>query len=117
MVVFSHESTIKFMSLRKNCPYSDLFWFVFSRIISPYSVRMPENKEQNNSEHRHFSRSMCAACELHAIQIIPYYFEAIEVEKQQFIYWFNYEILSFKEIKKRSSLYVFDIEKQLGLRQ
>ena len=62
MVVFSHESTIKFMSLRKNCPYSDLFWFVFSRIISPYSVRMPENMDQNNSEHRHFSRSMWVTC-------------------------------------------------------
>ena len=62
MVVFSHESTMNFISLRKKCSYSDLFWFVFSRIISPYSVRMPENKEQNNSEHRHFSRSMWVTC-------------------------------------------------------
>ena len=43
-----------------------LFWSVFSRIqteygeilgISPYSVQMQENKDQNNSEYRLFSRS------------------------------------------------------------
>ena len=40
------------------CPYSELSWFVFSGIrISPYSVRMRENKEQNNSEYGHFLRS------------------------------------------------------------
>ena len=41
--------------LRKKCPYSELFWSVFSRIrieygeirsISPYSVRMRENTDQ-----------------------------------------------------------------------
>ena len=46
-------------TLRKKCPYSELFWSVFSRIrteyeeilcISPYSVRMSENTNQNNSE-------------------------------------------------------------------
>ena len=46
--------------LRKNCPYSELFWFAFSRIgteyggiirISPYSVRMRKNAGQNNSEY------------------------------------------------------------------
>ena len=44
--------------LRKRSPYSELFWSVFSRIrteygairsISPYSVQMPENTDQNNS--------------------------------------------------------------------
>ena len=53
-------------TLRKNCPYSELFWSVFSRIrteygeirsISPYSVQMRENKDQNNSEYGHFFRS------------------------------------------------------------
>ena len=48
------------------CPYSELFWSEFSRIrteygdillISPYSVQMRENADQNNSEYRHFSRS------------------------------------------------------------
>ena len=53
-------------ALRKECPYSELFWSVVSRIrtecgemrsISPYSVRMRENTDQNNSEYGHFSRS------------------------------------------------------------
>ena len=55
-----------FNSLREKCPYSELFWSAFSRIrteygeirsISPYSVRMRENTDQNNSEYGHFSRS------------------------------------------------------------
>ena len=46
---------------------SELFWSVFSRIrteygeilhISPYSVRMPENMDQNNSKNGHFSCSV-----------------------------------------------------------
>ena len=53
-------------SLRENCPSSEFFWSVFSRIrteygeilrISPYSVRMQENTDQKNSEYGHFSRS------------------------------------------------------------
>ena len=53
-------------SLRKKCPYSELFWSGFSRIrteygeiprISPYSVRMRKNADQNNSEYGHFLRS------------------------------------------------------------
>ena len=52
--------------MRENCPYSELFWSVFSLIlteyreiprISPYSVRMRENTDQNNSEYGHFLRS------------------------------------------------------------
>ena len=51
---------------RKKCPYSELFWSVFSSIrtecgeiwsISPYSVQMRENTDENNSEYGHFSRS------------------------------------------------------------
>ena len=47
------------LSLREKCLYSELFWSVFSRIwteyggvrsISPYSVRMREKTDQNNSE-------------------------------------------------------------------
>ena len=55
-------------SLRKRCPYSELFWSVYSRIrteygkiqsrISPYSVRMRENTDQSSSEYGHFSRSV-----------------------------------------------------------
>ena len=53
-------------TLRKKYPYTELFWSVFFRIwteygkvriILPYSVRMRENTEQNNSEYGHFSRS------------------------------------------------------------
>ena len=55
------------MILREKCLYSELFWSVFSRIrteygeirsISPYSVRMWENADQNNSEYGHFLRSV-----------------------------------------------------------
>ena len=55
------------ITLRKKCPYSELFWSVFSRIpteygkilrISPYSVRMRENTDQNNSEYGHFLHSI-----------------------------------------------------------
>ena len=51
---------------RKKCLYSELLWSVFSRIwteyaenqsVSPYSVRMRENTEQNNSEYGQFLRS------------------------------------------------------------
>ena len=54
-------------SLREKCPCSELFWSVFSRIptvngeilrTSPYSVRMWENPDQNNSEYGHFLRSI-----------------------------------------------------------
>ena len=49
--------------MRKMCQYSELFWSAFSfiwteygeiRNISPYSVQMRENADQNNSEHGHF---------------------------------------------------------------
>ena len=73
-IFFSQISTMLFfhhflnnMSLRKKCPYWELFWSVFSRIrteygeirsISLYSVQMRENTDQNNSEKGHFSRSV-----------------------------------------------------------
>ena len=47
-------------SLREKCPYSELHWFrIFLYILrkSPYSVRMRENTDQNNSEYGHFLRS------------------------------------------------------------
>ena len=58
---------IMLLPLREKCPYSELFWFLFSRIwteyekivcISPYSVRMRENANQNSSKYGHFLRSM-----------------------------------------------------------
>ena len=54
------------VSLREKCPYSKLFRSAFSRIrteygeiriISPHSVRMRENMDQNNYEYGHFLRS------------------------------------------------------------
>ena len=45
-------------ALRKNCPYSELLWSVFSRIRTAYSVRMRENADQNNSEYGHSSAVM-----------------------------------------------------------
>ena len=55
------------VTLREKSPYSELFWSAFSRIrteygeilpISPYSVQMRENADQNNSEYDHFLRSV-----------------------------------------------------------
>ena len=52
-------------ALREKCPYSEIFWSVFSRIwteyreirsIFPYSIQIPENKDQKKSEYEHFSR-------------------------------------------------------------
>ena len=54
-------------SLRKKSPYLKLFWSVFSRIrteygemqsISPCSVRMRENVDQNNSDYGHFPHNV-----------------------------------------------------------
>ena len=52
--VQSFQKKAKFATLRKKCPYLELFWFVFSRIrteyrkiqsISSYSVRIWENTD------------------------------------------------------------------------
>ena len=57
-------------SLCKMCPFSELFWSIFSRIqteygkilrispYSPYSTRTRKNADQNNSEYDHFLRSV-----------------------------------------------------------
>ena len=59
----AYVRTCQSLTLREKCPYSELFWSAFSRIqseygeilrISPYSVRMRENADQNNSEYGHF---------------------------------------------------------------
>ena len=56
------------ITLRRKCPYSELFWSVFSGIPTEYRevrstlrtqfVRTQENEDQNNSEHGHFSHSL-----------------------------------------------------------
>ena len=56
-----------YLNTANKCPYSELFWSVFSGIrteygeiqsISPYSVRMLENADHNNSEYGRFLRSV-----------------------------------------------------------
>ena len=53
--------------MREKSPYSVLFWYAFSRIkteyeeilrISPNSVQMGKNTDQNNSEYEHILRSV-----------------------------------------------------------
>ena len=60
-------------TVRKKCPYSELFWSVFSRIwteyreilcISLYSVQMREEKDQNNSGYGQFLRNETSCWEL-----------------------------------------------------
>ena len=70
------------MILREKCPCLELFWSVFSRIqteygeirnISPYSVQMRENTDQNNSEYGHFLRSVTFNSDsLKYLTIIPH---------------------------------------------
>ena len=54
--IFPHYGT-----LREKSPYSELFWPVFSHIRTkygaPYSARMWEKMDQNNSEYGDFLRS------------------------------------------------------------
>ena len=59
--------TTQILALHKKWPYSELSWSLFSLIrskygeilrISPYSVRLRENKDQNNSKYGHFLRSV-----------------------------------------------------------
>ena len=58
-------------ALREKCPYLDLFWSIFSLIlieyreilceilcISPYSVQMRKNTDQNKSKYGPFSHSV-----------------------------------------------------------
>ena len=65
------KHSCKFLSLlstlREKCPYSKLFWSVFFPNwteyheilrISPYSVWMWENTDQNDSVYEHFLRSV-----------------------------------------------------------
>ena len=73
--------------LRKKCPHSVLFWSIFSRIcteygeilcISPYSVRIRENADQNNSEYGHFS---------HSNHLFPKFQGCFHVEDFSTIHW------------------------------
>ena len=62
---FSGHQTLKgwitqLLTLREKCPYSGFFLVCILLRISPYSVQMRENTDQKNSEHGHFSRSLCS---------------------------------------------------------
>ena len=70
------------ISLLEKCPYSELFWSIFSYIrteyeeilrISLYSVQMWKNMDHNNSEYRHFLRSFCVKYEIMRKIIFPEY--------------------------------------------
>ena len=42
------------LTLREKCPYSELFWSIFSRTRTEYSVWMRENTDQNNCQYENF---------------------------------------------------------------
>ena len=57
-------------ALREKCPYSELFWALFSRIGTEYGkirsiTRMQENTDQNNCECGHFLCSRDSAFPCH----------------------------------------------------
>ena len=69
----------QYLALREKCPYSKLFWSLYSRIlrICPYVVRTQENTDQNNSEYGHFSDSvikstLCKYCSVKFESVIQY---------------------------------------------
>ena len=60
--IFEDEFWQNWLTLREKCPYWELFWSAFSSIwteygeilrISPYSVLIRKNAEQNKSEYGH----------------------------------------------------------------
>ena len=57
-MIVSNNANNQSYSLPEKCSYSHSFWSTFSYIgtlpISSYSVRMPENMDQNNSKYGHF---------------------------------------------------------------
>ena len=64
--------------LDKKCPYSELFWFVFSPIR--------ENTDQNNSEYGHFPRSEQVRETLHSSKF--YAGQGIYLCKEQALFKF-----------------------------
>ena len=69
-------------ALREKCPYSELLWFVFSRIrtenreilcISLYSVRIWKNTDQNNSKYRHILLSDARKVWFHSVGCFTYF--------------------------------------------
>ena len=78
------------ITLREKCPYSELFRSLVSHIrtdygeilrISPYSVRMRENTDKNNSEYKHFLHSVTLS---HCLPLKPYTILFFREERVQF---------------------------------
>ena len=73
--------------LREKCPYSDLFcsaisplWTEYGEIlrISPCSVQMGENVNQNNCKYRHLLPSVCVSEKIELIKIeVQYIIKAL----------------------------------------
>ena len=97
-----------YQTLHKKCPYSELFWSVFSCIgteygeilrNSPYSVRMRENTDQNNSEYGHFPRSKTRSQDSQkylrwrALQIYNFCSKAFHVKRFRWS-WLRFYILT-----------------------
>ena len=91
------------LTLRKKCPYSELFWSLFFGIqtkyreilrISPYSVWMSENMDQNNSKYGHFLRS------------VPNVVDDIKMDSRQTLMYSNMTLFSIihcvKSVQMRS---------------
>ena len=85
-------------ALRKKRPYSELLWPAFScirtkcgeiRSISPYSERLRENADQNNSEYRHFSHcdALVVCCGVSSVYVVLWYYGPY--------YWFWLQIHSY----------------------
>ena len=84
----------------QKCPYSELFWSAFSCIrteygemlhISPYSVRIRENVDQNNSEYKHFLRSALFLLLYEKVKIVKFwsYYDTISLSRLlQYVYKF-----------------------------
>ena len=89
---FYTEELLWKYTLRKKCPNSKLFWSAFSRVrteygeilrISPYSVRMRGNTDQNNSAYGHFSRNDRFITILKESEIKSEYSEPCQTSKQE----------------------------------
>ena len=116
-------------SLRKKCPYAEIFWSVFSRIrieygeihrISPCLVQMRENTDQYNSEYEYIWRrdlftvfyikcsvkQYCVAKVLLAIWETFFYESTCNYNSNKFSYKFLFLcLLSFHKNQKRESIF------------
>ena len=89
-------ATTKNFTLRKMCQYSELFWSAFScirteygeiRSISPYSVQMRENGDQNNSEYGHFVAVLLSEMLSYFYKKYIYEIKMLSPHRQDVILW------------------------------